>query len=55
MLRSDDSGLESIELNRRLIFTFSDRGFLLKYYSRELLMSPKARATWMEPDLMPLP
>jgi hypothetical protein len=55
MLRSDDSELESIELYRRLIFTFSDRGFLLKYYSRELLMSPKARATWMEPDLMPLP
>jgi hypothetical protein len=55
MLRSDDYDLESIEHYRRLVFTFSDRCFLFKYYSRELLMSPEARAAWVEPDLMPLP
>jgi hypothetical protein len=55
MLRSDYHEPESIELYRRLVFTFSDRSFLFKYYSRDLLMSPEARAVWVEPDLVPLP
>ena len=55
LLRSEDSDRESIEPYRRLVFTFNDRGFLFKYYSCELLMSPEARAIWMEPDLIPLP
>ena len=32
----------------------SDRSILLRYWSRERLMSPEARATWLAPDLAPL-
>jgi hypothetical protein len=32
-----------------------ERPFLLRYYTRDLLMSPRARAEWVEPDLEPLP
>jgi hypothetical protein len=35
--------------------TVAQRDFLLCYYSREVLMSPRARAEWVEPDLAPLP
>lgn len=31
-----------------------DRNVLLRFYSRERLMSPVARAQWVEPDLAPL-
>lgn len=31
-----------------------DRSILLRYWSRERLMSPEARATWLAPDLAPL-
>lgn len=30
-----------------------DKDWLLAYWSRERLMSPEARAAWMEPDLAP--
>ena len=33
----------------------ADRDFLLRYYSRAVLMSPAARQAWVEPDLAPLP
>jgi hypothetical protein len=55
LLRSADTDRESIELYRGLRFNFSDRGFLFRYYSRDLLMSPEARAAWVEPDLISLP
>ena len=32
-----------------------ERDSLLRYYSRDALMSPRARAEWVEPDLQPLP
>jgi hypothetical protein len=32
----------------------SDRSLLLRFWSRELLMSPAARADWVPPDLRPL-
>lgn len=32
-----------------------ERDALLRYYSREALMSSRARAEWVEPDLEPLP
>jgi hypothetical protein len=32
----------------------ADRGVLLRFYSRERLMSNHARAIWVEPDLLPL-
>ena len=31
-----------------------DKGLPLKYYTRERLFSPEARAGWVEPDLRPL-
>jgi hypothetical protein len=32
----------------------ADRSILLRYWSRERLLSPEARATWLAPDLAPL-
>ena len=32
-----------------------ERDALLRFYSRETLMSPQARAEWVEPDVRPLP
>ena len=32
----------------------AERDHLLRYYSRERLMSPEARFGWVEPDLQPL-
>ena len=32
-----------------------DQGTLKKYYSAELLKSPQARTSWLEPDLCALP
>jgi hypothetical protein len=32
-----------------------DKGLALRFYSRDLLMSVRARATFVEPDLAPLP
>ncbi|MGH7713769.1 MAG: hypothetical protein ACREOG_20970 [Gemmatimonadaceae bacterium] len=29
----------------------ADRNVLLKFYSRERLMSPEARSEWVEPDI----
>ena len=35
--------------------TVAQPDFLLCFYSREVLMSPRARKQWVEPDLAPLP
>lgn len=32
----------------------ADRAFLFRFWSRDLLLSPTARATWTPPDLRPL-
>ena len=32
-----------------------ERDALLRHYSRDVLMSPRARAEWVEPDVEPLP
>jgi hypothetical protein len=39
----------------RLLERLGERDLLLTWYSRERLMSPAARAAWVEPDLAPLP
>ncbi|HEX6104644.1 MAG TPA: hypothetical protein VFZ26_03615 [Gemmatimonadales bacterium] len=39
----------------RLLTRHGEREHLLRYYSRDLLMSPAARFGWVEPDLQPLP
>jgi hypothetical protein len=40
-----------VEINPRLL----EKNFPLAYYSRERLFSDKARTSWIEPDLKPLP
>ena len=32
----------------------ADKNLLFRFYSREALMSPHARARWVEPDIVPL-
>jgi hypothetical protein len=39
----------------RMLERLGKRDLLLAWYSRERLMSPAARAAWVEPDLAPLP
>lgn len=41
-------------LANELIKRYGDRLLIFKYYSRERLMSRKARLEWVEPDLMSL-
>jgi hypothetical protein len=41
-------------VTRLLGSPLSARDALLQFYSRERLMSPEARATWIEPDVQPL-
>jgi len=39
---------------RLLASPLAERDALLRFYSRERLMSPEARAQWVEPDIMAL-
>jgi hypothetical protein len=32
-----------------------DKGLPFRHWSRDVMMSPGARADWVEPDLVPLP
>jgi hypothetical protein len=47
-----------MELRERVLGVINgplaDRDILLRFYSRERLMSPSARTEWIEPDLAPL-
>jgi len=49
-----DPGCSFVELANGMIARFSDGRFPFEYYSRELLMSWRARSSWVEPDLKPL-
>jgi hypothetical protein len=54
LLRSD-SAVPLIERYAQLMASpLADRSVLLRFYSREYLMSNHARAVWVEPDLAPL-
>ena len=48
-----DRSLES-HLSDLLGSPLADRAFLFRFWSRDLLMSPAARATWTPPDLRAL-
>lgn len=39
----------------RLLERYGARDLPYRHYSRDRLMSPAARAAWVEPDLLPLP
>lgn len=43
-----------VELVNDLLERFADKNILFEYYTRELVMSDRARALWVEPDLKPL-
>ena len=50
----DKAGNTSIlQLANRLIDCYGDNNLPSQYYSRDLLMSGKARTTWIQPDLKP--
>jgi hypothetical protein len=41
-------------VNRLLAGPLADKNLLLRFYSRELLFSQRARAEWVEPDIGPI-
>ncbi len=54
-LAEDRDGGEWHERVNRALERLGGRDLLLGYYTRERLMSPAARAGWVEPDLKELP
>ena len=55
-LKRSDSAVPLIERYVQLMASpLAERSVLLRFYSREYLMSNHARAVWVEPDLAPLP
>ena len=54
-VQSVDGSRPIDELAWSLIEQCGDRILPMRYYSRERLFSPGARAAWIEPDLAPLP
>lgn len=41
-------------VERLLADTIAEKEYLLRFYSKATLLSPQARAQWVEPDLAPL-
>jgi hypothetical protein len=54
-LAADADGGEWHERTNRVLERLGVRDLLLTYYTRDRLMSPAARAGWVEPDLRELP
>ena len=52
---AESGGPDWDTLAGRMLERLGERDLLLAYYTRERLMSPAARAAWVEPDLRPLP
>jgi hypothetical protein len=49
-----DEGRSFVELANGMIARFGDGRLPFEYYSRDLLMSWRARTSWVEPDLKPI-
>jgi hypothetical protein len=49
--KESKNGYSIIEMIRELLETCGDKDLPLKYYSRELLFSERARSEFVEPDL----
>lgn len=49
-----DAQKSLVELVNAMLARCGDKSLPFRYYSRERLMSPQARASWVEPDLRPL-
>jgi len=55
-LRTFDAGVPFEDRVRQLVSgPLADRALLLRYWSKERLLSPAARLGWVPPDLAPLP
>ena len=50
-LLAADAGDSLVELVNGLLARYADSHLPFAYYSRDLLMSPRARTSWVEPDL----
>ena len=53
-LAEHDRGQSQAELTRLLIAECGDKDYLLRYYSRAVLLSDAARHGWVPPDLQPI-
>ena len=53
-LSAENANCSIVELAKGLIHSYGNTRLPLEYYSRDLLMSPEARISWIEPDLKPL-
>jgi hypothetical protein len=53
-LAQHDQGQALAELTSELIETCGDKDYLLRYYSKEILMSDTARRGWVTPDRLSL-
>jgi hypothetical protein len=51
----DEIGGDWARRANRLLERYGARDLPYRHYSRDRLMSPAARAAWIEPDLLPLP
>lgn len=46
-----DASLTFCDLANELLNAYSNSQLIFDYYSRELIQTPEAKATWVEPDL----
>jgi hypothetical protein len=53
-LGEHDRGQPLADLARALLDLCVEKGYLLRYYSQEVLMSDEARRAWVPPDLRPI-
>lgn len=53
-LAQTDAALPLAERANELLAAYSDSKLAFEYYSRELIQTPEAKASWIEPDLKPL-
>jgi hypothetical protein len=50
-----DAGETMCDLANQLVANYDDKDLIKKYYTEELLASPEAKESWVEPDLKSLP
>jgi hypothetical protein len=53
-LGEHDRGQSLADLARALLEECGEKGYLLRYYSQDALMSDEARRVWVPPDLRPI-
>ncbi|HJR07992.1 MAG TPA: hypothetical protein VJ842_12090 [Pyrinomonadaceae bacterium] len=51
--RTDDSRPLAVRANE-LLATYNNSQLVFEYYSRDLIQTPEAKESWVEPDLKPL-